>query len=1240
MLSKFSVKKPYTIVVAVIVVLILGVISFMNLDTDLLPSIDLPYIVIMTTYPGASPEEVEMIVTKPIEQAVATVNNIKNISSISRENTSAVILEFNNDTNMDSATIEINSMLDLVKPAWDDYNIGSPMLMRLNPDMLPVMISAVDVKDLDIVEISQLVNEEIIPELESINGVASVTGIGLLEEKIEVALDEEKIEELNKKILKTIDSELAEAEEQLTKAQREIEEGKRKLESEESKHMGQLTQGEKQIKSAKEQIALAESKISSGKGELIKTRDELNKGLKEIEDKEKALKAQEEALLSLGDNMREEDRIKLEEIRKNLEIISQKKIETTKGLEQVQAKLKDIEKEEETLKSKKIELASKEQDIKTGKIQLTVEMDKARNKLESGEKELNEKLEEFEKAKEGAFKKASLEGALNTDMISKVLAAQNFSMPAGYVADEEGTKKLVKVGEKIEDVSHMENLLLFDTGEDVIGKIYLKDVADVYMKNNAEDVYAKVNGNDAVILSIQKQSTFLTSDIAKAIRDKMDELSKEYEDVTFTNLMDQGVYIDMVIQSVLKNIIYGGILAIVVLILFLRDIRPTFIIAVSIPISIIFAIAMMYFTGVSINVISLAGLALGVGMLVDNSIVVIENIYRLRQEENMGIIEAAIEGAREISGAITISTLTTACVFLPIVFVEGISRQLFVDMGLTIAYSLLASLLVALTLVPTMASGMLKEVNGKERHKFEKFKNSYEKLLRGALNHRGIIMIIVAVLFVGSIFGGFSMGTSFIPEMDAPQMGMTVEMPKGVSTNEARDMADAVTEKLIGIEEIETIGAFHSEAMGGIGGQSNGDSISFYLLLDEDKDISNDEVKKKILDATKDLDCTVTVSASGMDISAIAGSGVEVMIKGKDMDTLQDIAKDIAKLLKETEGIVEVDDGIEENLEEIRIVVDKEKSMENGLTVAQVFSHINSTIGKEKVATTLSTKNKDYPVIVVNKKHEDMTKEDLKDLTIKGKKGEEEVEVKLEDIANITEAQGLSSIRRDSQERYVTVKGELDVDYNIGLVSSDFEKKLKDYSIPEGYTVELTGEKERIDESLWDLTKMILLAIVLIYLIMVAQFQSLLSPFIILFTIPLAFTGGMLALIITGYEVSLIAMLGFLVLSGIVVNNGIVFIDYTNQLRDRGYNKTEALVLAGKTRMRPILMTAITTIFGLSTLSVGVGTGSEMLQPLAIVSIGGLVYATVLTLFVVPIMYHLLNKDNPDESSLEIEGEN
>jgi multidrug efflux pump subunit AcrB len=1233
MLSKFSVKRPYTVVVAVVVVLILGVISFINLNTDLLPSIDLPYVVIMTTYPGASPEEVEMIVTKPIEQAVATVNNIKNVSSISRENSSIVIMEFNNDTNMDSATIEINGMLDLIKPAWDNYSISSPMLMRLNPDMLPVMISAVDVEGLDIVEISEMVNQKIIPEFESVNGVASVKGVGLLDEKIEVLIDNEKIEDLNKKILNAVDSELSEAEDQLMKAKKEIDDGKSKLASEEEKQTGKLSEGLNAIASAKEQITQAESQISAGKSELVKTREELNNALNEIKQKEEELKEAEAALSALGDKLRKEDKVKLESIKQNLEVLSQKKAETTIGIETVSAKLAELEKEEDTLQSKKSEIASREQELKTGKLQLTMEMDKAKAKLESGEESLNEKMEAFERAREDALKKASLDGVITTDMISGILAAQNFSMPAGYVSGGEGEKHLVKVGDKIKDVAHMENLLLFDTGEDVIGKIYLKDVADISMKDNSEDIYSKVNGNDAVMLVFQKQSTFLTSDVSKDIREKAQELSSEYEGLSFTALMDQGMYIDIVVDSVLRNIIYGGLLAILVLILFLRDLKPTFIIAVSIPISIIFAIAMMYFTGVTINIISLSGLALGVGMLVDNSIVSIENIYRLRHEGKTAA-EAAVEGAKEISGAITSSTLTTACVFLPIVFIKGITRQLFADMGLTIAYSLLASLLVALTLVPAMASAMLKKTNKEERHSFEKFKNVYEKLLRSSLKHRALVMIIVAVLLVISIFGGLSMGTAFIPEMDAPQMSMSIQMPKGSGLKDTRNMTDTVIDRLLEIEEIETIGAFHSGATGMLGGGTSGtdgNSISLYLLLNEDKNISNDDIKSRIIALTDDLDCTITVSSSNMDMSTLVGSGIKVVIKGRDIDTLHHIASDMVELLEETEGVAQANDGIEENLTEIRIQVDKEKAMENGLTVAQVFSHINSIIGKEKTSTILSTENKDYPVIIFDKKHVRISKDDLGTLTIKAKKNKEEVEISIGDIAKITEAQGLSSIRRDSQERYVSVTADLDVDYNIGIVSRDFEKKLKDYQVPDGYKIEISGERQMINESLRDLAQMILLAIVLIYLIMVAQFQSLLSPFIILFTIPLAFTGGLLALFITGNEISLIAMLGFLVLSGVVVNNGIVFVDYTNQLREKGYNKTEALVLAGKTRMRPIFMTAITTIFGLSTLSVGVGTGAEIIQPLAIVSIGGLTYATILTLFVVPVMYHLLNRNNPED---------
>lgn len=1234
MLSRFSVNRPYTIVVAVVITLILGVVSFMNLNTDLLPSLDLPYIVIMTSYPGASPEEVEMVVTRPIEQAVATVNNIKNVSSISRENSSIVILEFNNDTNMDTATIEINSMLDLIKPAWDNYSIGSPMLMKLNPDMLPIMISAVDVKDKDIIEISQLVKEELIPELESVNGVASVTGVGLVEEEIQVLIDEEKIEALNKRILEKVDSGLLEAEEELTKAKKEIEDGKAQLAWEEERQLGKLSEGERALAQGKEQIALAESQISQAKKELINKREELNKGLEELLKKEEELKEAEKALSALGDKLRDEDRQQLEGIRVALNTLSQNKEEINSGLKTISTKLEEIEREEASLKEKKWELMAQEQELKSGKLHLTMELDKAKEKLNEGEKELDKALEEFEQAKEEAFKRASLEGVITAEMISGILKAQNFSMPAGYISQEGGSKTLVKVGEKIEDISQMENLLLFDTGEDVIGKVYLRDVADVSLKDNSKDLYAKVNGSNAVMLVLQKQSNFLTSSVAKDIREKMAELESEYEGVRFTNLMDQGIYIDMVIESVLENIVYGGILAILVLIFFLKDIKPTFVIATSIPISIIFAIALMYFTGVSINVISLGGLALGVGMLVDNSIVAIENIYRLRNE-GMSPKEAAIEGANEIAGAITASTLTTICVFLPIVFVKGISRQLFTDMGLTIAYSLLASLLVALTLVPTMASTSLKKVTPKESPVFKKILNLYERLLRASLRRRGLVMVLVTLLFLASLYGGYYVGTAFIPEIDAPQMSMTLEMPKGSSPEDTREMADIIVERISNIEEIETIGAFQGGLMGNFGQDLDGDSISFYLLLDENKKVSNQDIKNRILELTEDLDCTVNVESSGMDISTLAGSGIQVVVKGNDLDTLRSIAWDVADLLEDTEGVRQVDMDIDESLSEIRIQVDKEKAMEQGITVAQVFTQLNSIIGSKDSATNLTMENRDYPVIVLNKAHEEISKAELEDIRIKGNKKDEEVEVPLKDIANIVEAQGLSSIRRDSLVRFISVTGQLDRGYNIEHVSRDFERKLEDYSTPSGYRIEISGERETINEALEDLFKMLLLAIVLIYLIMVAQFQSLKSPFIILFTIPLAFTGGLLALVLTGHEISVIAMIGFLILSGIVVNNGIVFIDYTNQLRERGLNKREALVEAGRTRMRPILMTAITTILGLSTLSVGVGSGGEMLQPLAIVSIGGLTYATVLTLLVVPVMYHLLNKDNPETNGVD-----
>ncbi len=1225
MLSKFSVKKPYTVVVAVILVLLLGVISFLNLQTDLLPEIDLPYLVVNTQYQGASPEEVEQIVTNPIEQIVATTNNIKNVNSISSEGSSTVILEFSNDANMDSAIIEINGALDLIKGAWGE-EVSSPFIIRLNPDMLPVMIASVDIDNLDISEVSRIVKNDIMPELESVNGVAAVDPVGIVEEKIEVSISEEKIEVINKKILDNVDKELSQAEDELLEGKNEIESNLADLEAEEESQIQTLNQGEEELNLAKSQIGEGLAEMIRGESELISARAEIERGVDELNSQITKLETGDFFIQFAKGILPQSQMEDFKQYEAALEQLKAKKEEANQGIKTINESLSELRSQKGNLESQRLELVEKSNELSQGKMALQNELRRAKEGLNEGKALLDENLEKLEEQKEEAFKNASLEGVITKDMISGIITAQNFSMPAGYV-EEDNKDYVVKVGDKIADVDEMKNLVLFDSEIEEIGKIKLEDVSDIGYIDNSDDIYAKVNGNNAIMLSFQKQSNFSTSDVSDSINQRITRLKENNVGLNVVPLLDQGEYIDIVVDSVLNNILYGGLLAILILFIFLRDIKPTITIAFSVPISIVFAVTLMYFSGVTLNMISLAGLALGVGMLVDNSIVVIENIYRLRSQ-GASAFEASIEGAREVSGAIFASTLTTACVFLPIVFTSGLSRQLFVDMGLTIAYSLFASLIVALTLVPMLTSTVLKSSKEKEKNIFNKLVNVYEKILIWTLSHKTIILLLVIILLIGSGYFAVDLGTSFIPDMDAPQMSATIEIEEDASMDEVREITDETIKKINGIKDINTIGAFKSSSLGGFGGPGGGgggNNISLYILLNEDKEKTNIEIGEQIKELTKDLDVEISVTESNMDMSQIGGEGVEILVKGRDLDTLREIAGDIAKTVEKTEGIIEVSDGIEDTSLELRVRVDKERAIDEGLTVAQVYSALNKILSSGRSTTTLSLKDKDYPVIVVEERNENLTKSDLENIMIES--SETEAEIELGEIALIEEAQGLASITRESQERYLSVSGKIHPDYNIGLVGREVEESLNEYVVPEGYSLEFKGENETINDSLRDLVYMLLLAIVFIYLIMVAQFQSLLSPFIIMFTIPLAFTGGLMALIITGNEISLIAMLGFLVLAGIVVNNGIVFVDYTNQLRQKGYSVEDALITTGKTRLRPILMTAITTILGLSTLSLGVGIGSEVIQPLAIVAIGGLIYATILTLLVVPVMYRLFNKD-------------
>ncbi len=1232
MLPKFSVKKPFTVFVAVIMIIVLGFVSFSSMSTDLLPKMNMPYAIIMTTYVGASPEKVETTVTKPIEQAVATVNNVENVSSVSSENSSMVMIEFSQAVNMDSAIIDLNNKLDLIKSSFDDQ-VGSPMIMQVSPDMMPVMVASIDVDGKSIEEISNLVNKKIMPALEKTNGVASVSATGLVEENIKIVLNQDKIDAINNKVLANIDSQLASTQSNLNKAKSQITQGQNTLKQQSQEQTAKLVDGLKAIENGKEQLNTAEKELNSKATQLDASKTILTEATNKLIEQETQIQEQIKSL-SQEENPTPAQSAILERLNSSLQTLQQKKLDANSKLAELEAGLTQINNGKEELASKKAQIEEQEKQLEIAKVTLSTELSTASSKLASSQAELEKGQKEFESARDEAYKNASLEGVITQSMISNILTAENFSMPAGSI--KTGNDKLtVKVGEKFSSIDEIKNLTLFAFDMEGLENVTLEQLADIDFSNNSDELYAKVNGNDGVVVAFQKQSTASTSTVSKDIKKSIENIEKENPDVHFTALMDQGIYIDLVINSVLENLISGGILAIIILFLFLRDIRPTLVISLSIPISLMGAIVLMYFSGVTINIISLSGLALGVGMLVDNSIVVIENIYRLRNK-GMSAKKAAMEGASSVAGAILASTLTTVCVFLPIVFVQGISRQLFTDMGLTIAYSLLASLIIALTLVPAMSSSVFKNTKEKKHKFFDAFSNAYEKLLRLALKFKPLVLIFAIVMLVLSGVWATKMGTEFIPSAEGTQMSLSIEMPKESTFEDLKNTSNTIIDRLLTIDNIKTIGAMESSSMGMIsstGSQSK--NVSMYAILKEDKSLSNNEIKEKILDLTKDLNCEISVRTSNMDMSALTGSGVQVVIKGNDIATLQKISGDIANLMTETEGFIDIDDGVADISKELKVTVDKNKAMKYGLTVASVYQSVATAIKQETTSTNLSVESKDYPVVVVQSEKNTITEDNLYSLELDGKENQEEVKVKLSDIASIEKVDSLASISHDNNQRYITVSASVDTSHNIGLVSRDFEQKLKDYQLPDGYTAEIAGESENINSAMFDLVKMIGLALLFIYLIMVAQFQSLLAPFIIMFTIPLAFTGGLLALGITGTELSIIAMLGFLVLSGIVVNNGIVFIDYINQLRAGGMEKTEAIVLAGKTRLRPILMTALTTILGLSTLALGMGSGAEMLQPLGIVTIGGLIYSTLLTLLVVPCMYDIMHKKQIKNRDIE-----
>lgn len=1358
-MPKYCVKKPFTVVVAVIMVLVLGVISFMNMTTDLLPTIELPYVVVVTTYPGASPERVETGVTAVLEAGLGTVNGVADVSSISNENYSMIILEFESGSNMDSAMVKLSTAVDQVKGYLPD-TAGTPMLLELSPDMLPVMVASVDMEGMDIYELSKFAEDTVVPYFERQAGVASVDSTGLVEKTVEVRLDEARIEALNTKVLASVDEKLADAQKELDDAAKEVADGQAELQKgkdelqnskdaladQQATLSEQLAQGSTELDSASARLnaMLAEKDSLTAEKKIVEQittfRDQLIKmaqgiydgyqadpgtikrsiymaamqlaGLPDtiaqryVDDKiagnvnevylrgiaaiiaaaDPSLDADEIATELIGADQKLdaqvaqldalfaarpdtiEDALALiknlpSEFLANLpgemagktgaEIVAMYNQMTALygGDAGVAARAAEIESRLAVLALSQTQLeqalaAIKENQTKLeeGKLSAAIgfgsgtaqmaaaeaSLGSVEEQLKSAEEQLKDAREQFEDARAEAFKNADVSKLITKDMLSGLILAQNFAMPAGYLYQGED-QYLLRVGDAFDSVEDLENALLMHMDVDGVGDVRLSDVATVTLIDNAGDSYAKVNGNQAVVLSISKASTAGTSDVSKALNTAIEELEAEHEGLRIAPLMDQGQYIKLIVDSVLSNLGWGAVLAIAVLALFLKSLRPTAVVAFSIPISLMFAVVLMYFSNVTLNIISLSGLALGVGMLVDNSIVVIENIYRLRSE-GMPAAQAAVKGANQVAGAIAASTLTTVCVFLPIVFTEGLTRQLFTDMGLTIAYSLCASLIVALTLVPCMGATLLKKDEKEKKHPwFDALVAGYEKTLRFCLKYKAVPLLAAVALLALAVWQTTRMGLEFLPEMGGNQMSITVTAPEEATKEEAYALADTVMEAVQQTDGVELVGAVSSSggmSMMGGGGSGGAQSFSYYVILDEEASKNNQVAADAILAKTADLDAEISVSTSNMDMSALGGSGMQLTIQGRDLDTLLDISEEMMDLLGQVEGFGEITNGQEEGDTQIRIRVHKDEAMRYGLTVAQIFSELSDALTTEATATTLTVGGEEYDVVVVDETHT-VDRDNLMayefETTTTNEDGEQETETHtLGEMASLEEDTGVASIHRDNQTRTMTVSAETLDGYNTSLLAREVEKLLEGYQPPAGYTVEISGESTTIAEAMGDLVLMILLAVVFIYLIMVAQFQSLLSPFIVMFTMPLAFTGGLLGLLAAGQTLSVISMLGFLVLAGVVVNNGIVFVDYANQLRLEGMEKREALVATGRSRIRPILMTALTTILAMCTMVFSQEASAAMARPMAIVTIGGLAYATLLTLLIVPVLYDIL----------------
>ena len=1279
-MGKFSVKKPFTVLVAVIMVLMLGFVSISNMQTNLLPDVNTPYLMVVTVYPGASPERVESEVSDVMENALGTVAGVESITATSAENYSLLLMHFAEGTDMNSALVKVSNKVDQTTSSLPSSCL-SPSIIEYSLNMNAFMTVAVSREGSDVYDLSDFVSDTLVPYVERKGGVSSVSANGLIEKMVQVQLSQEKVDAINERLLEVIDAQLADARAQLDAAEAQIEAGRAEY-NRQFKNFNKtvsntvMQQYSGEVGNAVETVRKQAQALLDSVNQLIAVVQEpeiqqalidVRDGLQRVMDKFNETGMKDiDSLIEIVAELREiTDKLTtaLQQLQERLNTETGTEgstatdlvddLQVQQSLSNVYNTLNDVIKAMDDVPGLMSTFSDALGTYSQQQLEAYMQFTEAREMLNEYEKQLETAKQTYEDAKEKAMASSDVSKMLDIDTLAQLIYAQNFSMPAGYVKDSSGKSWLLKVGEEYDSIDDISGALLLHV--DGFGDVRLSDVADVEVIDNAEASFTRLNGERAAVLKIYKGSSSSASTVSDNCLSAFKELEAQYDGLHVVVLSNQGNYITIIVKSILSSMLIGAALAIIVLALFLRDIKPTLVVGFSIPLSVLFAVVLMYFTGMDLNVMTLAGLSLGIGMLVDNSIVVIENIYRLRSR-GVPAARAAVQGTKQVGMSIVASTLTSVCVFLPVVFSSSLVKSLMQPMSLCIGYCLMASLLVAVTVVPAAASTVLKKAEPKQLKWFDKIQNKYAKSLEWCFQHRALPLVAAVALLVFCGWRVVSMGVELLPTITSNEAIVTLTTTKDLSKEDSYAIAEKAIDAMLNVDNVEEVGITTDTRVAGMDvGQlglpsaitdllNAANSYGTYqvnVMLDESLSSTQIETARQALeDALSGIeDCTATVEISGMqELTSQLASGLSVKIYGADPDTMTQLSEKVVEIVNDTEGFANATNGLGSGDATINLQIDRDKVRSYGLTVAQVYQQIAAKLTTTTTAQTPVSVDGRTMSVEISDNLDPVTKENMMDITFETSVMSADGTTttgtcKLSDIATWVTGSAPNSITSQNQTRYVTVTADTLDGYNTTVQARELEKKLDAFALsdemPEGCSFSMGGESDSVNYMVKEMVQWMGLALPFVYLVMVAQFQSLLSPFIVLFTVPLAFTGGLLGLLLTGQQLTMISLMGFIVLMGTVVNNGIVFVDYTNQLRMGGMERRAALIATGKTRMRPILMTTLTTVLAMLQLVFSNDMASQLMSGMAIVIICGLTYATIMTLYVVPLLYDLLFKKPP-----------